>query len=74
MFAVRSRSIDNKVTMDHPTPGKWATIEGQPGAYVVLRVNDCRASADLLLIGDECKFEFDVPFFALESIGTHRES
>ena len=45
-------------------------IEGQPGTYVVLRVDTKRLAADLMLTTGKHEIEENVPFFAIERVTT----
>ena len=53
---------------DAPKIGQHVRIEGQPGVYVVLRLDTKRFAGDLLLTTGKYDLEENVPFFAIEPV------
>ena len=51
-----------------PRIGQRVRIEGQPGEYVVLRVDMKRFCADLMLTTGNHEIEQNVPYFAIEPV------
>ena len=51
-----------------PQIGQQVTIEGQPGVYVVLRLDKKRFAADLMLTTGNHELEENVPYFAIEPV------
>ena len=51
-----------------PQIGEHVSIEGQPGVYIVLRLDTKRFAADLMLTTGNHALEENVPYFAIERI------
>lgn len=51
-----------------PKIGQHVRIEGQPGVYVVLRLDTKRFAADLMLTTAKHEIEENAPYFAIELI------
>ena len=51
-----------------PRIGQQVTIEGQPGVYIVLRLDMKRLCADLMLTTGNHEIEQNVPYFAIELV------
>lgn len=51
-----------------PKIGQRVRIEGQPGMYLVLRLDTKRFAADLMLLTGTHDIEHDIPYFAIEPI------
>lgn len=51
---------------DAPRVGQHVTIEGQPGIYIVLRLDTKRFAADLMSTFGNHEIEHNVPYFAIE--------
>ncbi len=53
-----------------PRIGQRVTIEGQPGVYIVLRLNTRRFSADLMLTSGNHRIEQNVPYLAIQRLSS----
>jgi len=51
-----------------PRIGQHVRIEGQPGVYVVLRLDTKRFAADLMLTTGNHEIEENIPYFAIEPV------
>ena len=51
-----------------PKIGQHVRIEGQPGVYIVLRLDPKRFAADLMLTTGKHEIEENVPYIAIEAI------
>ena len=58
----------NRSVPEAPKIGQHVRIEGQPGVYVVLRLDTKRFAADLMLTTGKHRIEENVPYFAMEAI------
>ena len=58
----------NRSVPEAPKIGQRVRIEGQPGEYVVLRLDRKRFAADLMLTTGKHEIEENVPYFAIEAI------
>ena len=58
---------ENKLP-DAPKIGQRVRIEGQPGTYLVLRLNTKRFAADLMLTTGKHEIVENVPLFALDPV------
>lgn len=56
-----------------PRIGQRVTIEGQPGVYVVLRLDTKRFAADLMSTTGNHQIEENVPCFLIDPVRENRE-